>query len=198
MSRVMITSVVAGAPLRGEPDAALGEGFVLVGGGAVGVEVEPGLLNESFGVDLADPGRGGGDQPVGEQGGLDAEVDRVPGDLACPPHRNTADPDQVPQPREPVSELEGVGEQLPGGVVADRQGGGQVGGGELRDPGRAGAGERDQGLAVQVRLPPVRRGLVLGQGCSRAHTNASSSWSTAAAWVGPDGRHGRGRSPQWW
>ncbi len=147
-----------------QPDAALGEGFLLVGEGAVGVEVEPGLLHQPGGLDLTDPGRGGGDQPVREQGSLDAEVGGLPGDQPGPPHRDLSGLDQVPQPRQPVGELEGVGDQLAGGVVADPERGGQVGGCELRDPRGTGAGERDQGLAVQVDLAPVRRGLLRGAG----------------------------------
>ena len=149
-----------GTTVPPQPDTALGESLLLVGHRAVGVEVEPGLLHQPFGVDLVDPGRGGGDQPVGEQGGLDGEVGGLPGDQPGPPHRNRSGPDQVPEPWEAVGELEGVGDQLAGGVVADREGGGQVGGGELRHPRGAGAGERGQGLAVQVDLAPVRRGLV--------------------------------------
>ena len=53
-----------------QPDTALGEGFLLVGEGAVGVEVQPGLLDQPGGLDLTDPARGGGDQPVREQRGL--------------------------------------------------------------------------------------------------------------------------------
>ena len=44
VSRVIVMSVVAGARAVAQPDAALGEGFFLVGEGAVGVEVEPGLV----------------------------------------------------------------------------------------------------------------------------------------------------------
>ena len=64
---------------------------------------------------------------------------------------------QVPQPGESVRELEGVGDQLAGGVVGDPECGGEVGGCELRDPRGAGAGERAQVLAVEVGLAPVGR-----------------------------------------
>ena len=56
-----------------------------------------------------------------------------------------------------MGQLEGVGEQLPCSVVADPEGGSKVGGCELRDPRRTGAGERGQSLAVQVGLAPVGR-----------------------------------------
>ena len=59
-----------------------------------------------------------------------------------------------------MGELEGVGDQLASGVVADPERGGQVGWGELRHPRGTRTGERDQGLAVQVDLAPVRRGLL--------------------------------------
>ena len=64
---------------------------------------------------------------------------------------------RCPQAREPVGELESVGDQLAGGVVGDPKRGGEVGGCELRDPRSAGTGQRGQVLAVQVGLAPVRR-----------------------------------------
>jgi hypothetical protein len=76
-----------------EPDAALGEGFLLLGDGAVGVEVEPGLLHESGGLHLTDLGRCGGDQPVREQRCLDAEVNGLPGDQPGPPDWDLSGPD---------------------------------------------------------------------------------------------------------
>ena len=143
-----------------QPDTAPGEGLLLLGETTVGVEVQPGLLDQPGGLDLTDPGGGGGDQPVREQRGLDAQVGGLPGDQPGPPHRHRTGDHPVPQPGEPAGQLEGVGDQLPAGVLADPQCGGQVGGGELRDPRGTRTGQRDQALAVQVGLTPVRRCLL--------------------------------------
>ena len=147
-----------------QPDAALGEGFFLVGEGAVGVEVQPGFLDQPGGLDLTDPTRGGGDQPVREQRRLHGEVGGLPGDQPGPPHRDLTGQHPLPESREPVGELEGVGDQLPAGVVGDPERGGEVDGCELRDPRCTGTGERDQAFVVQVGLTPVRGCLVGGAG----------------------------------
>ena len=86
------------------------------------------------------------------------------GDAARPPGRDPALLHQRPQPREPVGQLEGVGDQLPGGVQGDPERRTEVAGRELRHQRRTLAGQRDEGLAVQVDLAPVRRPLVGGAG----------------------------------
>ena len=57
-------------------------------------------------------------------------------------------------------ELEGVGDQLAAGVLADPERCGEVDGCELRDPGSTRTGQWDQAFAVQVGLAPMRRCLV--------------------------------------
>ena len=86
-----------------DPDSALLEGACFVVGGAVGVEVEPGLVDQCGGVDLADPLGGGRDHPVGVVGGLEGEVVGLTGDRAGPPDRHAAGADVVPQAGQPVA-----------------------------------------------------------------------------------------------
>ena len=143
-----------------QPDATLGEGFLLVRDGTVGVEVQPGLLHQPGGLHLTDPAWGGGDQPVREQRRLHAEVGGLPGDQPGPPHRNRTGSDQRPEPRQPAGQFEGVGDQLATGVVADPEGSGEVDRCELRDPWSTRTGQRDQAFAVQVGLTPVGRQLI--------------------------------------
>ena len=153
-------SVVAGAPPWRSQTPALGEGFFLVGEGAVGVEVQPRLLDELGCLHLADPARGGGDQLVGEQRRLLGEVGGLPGDQPGPPHRDLTGHHPLPETWESVGKLEGVGDQLPSGVVGDPERCGEVDGGELRDPRCTRTGEWDQAFVVQVGLAPVGGGFV--------------------------------------
>ena len=147
-----------------DPDPAAGEFVFLVGDGAVGVEVEPGLLDESFGVDEPDLVRDCGDEPVGVGDRLAREVVGLPGDRPGPPHRHPARDHEVPQAGEAVGQLQGVGDQLPARVEDDVERGGQLGRGELGDQRRAFAGERGDGLVEQVGLAPVGGPLVLRAG----------------------------------
>ncbi len=161
VSRVIVTSVVAGAPCRGAARHRAGRGL------------PPRRRGRGRGRSTAGPpapaGRPGPDRScVGvaaisrsaNNAAFDGEVGGFPGDQPGPPHRDLTGQHPLPESRQPVGQLEGVGDQLPGGVVGDPERGGQVDGGELRDPRRTRSGERDQALVVQVGLAPVRGCLV--------------------------------------
>ena len=146
-----------------DPDPASGELVFLISDGAVGVVVQPGFLNQLNGVDLVDLVRCRGDEPVGERDRLGRQVVGLVGDGPGDPDRHHPGPGEVEQAREAVGQLESVGDQLTAGVQGDVQGGGEVGGGELRDQGRTGTGEGGDGL-VDAGVAPVRGPLGAGTG----------------------------------
>ena len=117
-----------------QPHPPLGQGLVLVGDRPVGVEVEPRFLDQSSGVDGPDLVRGGGDQPVGEPGGVQGQVAGLPGDQPGPPGRDGQVLDQRPESGQAVGQLEGITQELLGRIDGDLQGGTEVGGRELRHP----------------------------------------------------------------
>ncbi len=144
-----------------QPHSAAGEGFVFVGGGAVGVVVEAGFVDQAGGVDLVDPLRGGRDQPVGEPDGVQGQVVGLAGDLPGPPHRDPAGSDVVPEPGEAVGQLQGVADQVPPRGQADPELGGQRGRRELGDLRGAGPGQRGVALVEQpVGISPGGRQVV--------------------------------------
>ncbi len=132
----------------------------LVGDGAVGVEVEPGFLDQPGGVDQADLRGGRSDEPVRERDRLDREVVGLAGDRAGSPHRDGSAFDEVEEAGESVGELEGVGEQLLGGLQGDAQGGGEGGGCELIDQRCTGTGQGCTGGEEAVVVLPAGRVLV--------------------------------------
>ena len=77
----------------------------------------------------------------------------LPADLACEPHRHQARHDQGPEAGKAVSEFEGVGNELFGGLQRDPEGGAEGGGGVLVDQGCAGSRERDDAVVVTVVQP---------------------------------------------
>ena len=143
-----------------QPHTPLGLGVLFVGEGAVGVEVEPGLLDQPGGVDGADLVRGGCDQPVREQRRLEAEVAGVLGHHPGPPGGHPPRTGQVPQPGQPVRELQGVTDQLLRRVQREPRAAAEVGRRELRHPGCTLAGERGDLLVVQVQLTEVGGRLI--------------------------------------
>ncbi len=150
-----------GCAAGAQPDSATGEGFVFVGGGAVGVEVEAGFVDQAGGVDLVDPLRGGRDQPVGEPDGVQGQVVGLAGDLPGPPHRDPAGQDVVPEPGEAVGQLQGVADQVPPRGQADPELGGQRRRRELGDLRGAGPGQGGVALVEQpVGISPGGRQVV--------------------------------------
>ncbi len=100
------------------PDASFGELVAFFFGSPVGVEPEPGFVDEPGGVDLADLGWGRGDESVGERDGLDGEVVGLPGDGPGQPDRHQPGDHEGPEAGESVGQLQGVGDQLPRGIQA--------------------------------------------------------------------------------
>ncbi len=150
-----------GCAAGAQPHSATGEGFVFVGGGAVGVVVEAGFVDQAGGVDLVDPLRGGRDQPVGEPDGVQGQVVGLAGDLPGPPHRDPAGEDVVPEPGEAVGQLQGVADQVPPRGQADPELGGQSSRRELGDLRGAGPGQGGVALVEQpVGISPGGRQVV--------------------------------------
>ena len=132
----------------------------LVGDGAVGVEVQPGFLDEPGGVDQPDLRGRRADEPVRERDCLHRQVVGLAGDRAGSPHRDGSSFDEVEQAGESVGELEGVGEQLLGRLQRDAEGGGEGGGCELIDQRCTGSGQGCAGGEEAVVVFPAGRELV--------------------------------------
>ncbi|WP_211249388.1 hypothetical protein [Nocardioides aequoreus] len=135
----------AAVALQPHPTAR-GSGF-FVGVGAVGVGVEPGLVDQpgrTRGRQLVEPVRHRAEEPVGVQCGIQTQVSGLTRDRAGPPHRDPPRTHQLPQPRQPEGELEGVAQELLGVLDWATQRGGQLKGRGRSDKRGTVTGQRDR------------------------------------------------------
>ncbi len=144
-----------------DPHPATGQLCFFLGDGSVRVEEQPRLGHQAGGVDPADPVWDRGQQPVGERDRLGSQVMGLPGDLTGAPQRHPTGAGVLPEPRQAVDQLQGVGQQVPGRVQADPQRGTEIGGRELPHQRRPHTGQRGDGLLEQAPLAPRRGQLVL-------------------------------------
>ena len=117
--------------------------------GGLGVEPHQGFLDQPVELAEADLVREAGHVPVDVLRTLGRQADGALRDPAGSPGGELAGLDPRPHPRQPVGELERVGDQGSGRIVRDVQDGGELGHAELTDLRDALAGEAGRLLEQQ-------------------------------------------------
>nr|WP_240341185.1 hypothetical protein [Nocardioides sp. SYSU D00038] len=143
-----------------------------VGCGLVGVETEHGFVDQHLDLPRAESVGFGGEPFVDVRGAGLRQGHGLPGDEAGLPRDGVPGLHPVPEPGEPVAQLEGLGEVGPCSVRGDAEGDAELGDAELRDLGAAvpaepvgllAAGDGvEEGFAGVEVGPGARPGQVVG------------------------------------
>jgi hypothetical protein len=127
----------------------------LVVEGAVGIVVQPGLVDQALRTHLTDARGIRCDQPVGVGSGDEGEVASVTGDVAGEVDRDPPGDDMGEEPRQPVLQLEAVTHELLDGLGGPPELDGELDRRELGDRWRPLSGQGDHALAEDIRLAPL-------------------------------------------